>query len=174
MDLGPNLAPLLGPVIGGFIIQNCGWRWNFWFLAILSGACLLLLALFLPETSRRIVGNGSVEVRGIYKTISSTIIGQSTSSAISVTKPFLSKRKFRIPNALTSLYIIFYKDVALIMIVHGTFYMTYSCVGASMSSLFIKVYGLSSSQAGLIYLPSGAGCILASYISGMRLPMSLK
>lgn len=30
---GPVWAPLLGPVIGGFIAQAKGWRWVFWIIA---------------------------------------------------------------------------------------------------------------------------------------------
>lgn len=33
--LGITLAPVLGPVIGGFLSQAKGWRWVFWFLAII-------------------------------------------------------------------------------------------------------------------------------------------
>jgi predicted MFS family arabinose efflux permease len=147
------------------ISDHLGWKWIFWFLAILSGICLILLAFFLPETSRKIVGNGSMEPHGIHKTLLSILFPVKSSSITAASTGI--KREFRVPNPLTSLYIIFHKDVTLIMLVHGTFYTTYSCIGASLSSLFIRIYGLSASQAGLSYLPSGFACILASYLSGM-------
>jgi hypothetical protein len=77
-----------------------------------------------------------------------------------------TKRSFYTPNPLATLYIIMKKDTALIMVMHGTFYTTFSCLQASMSPLFIRVYGLTASQAGLIYLPCGSACLLASYLSG--------
>jgi hypothetical protein len=52
------------------------------------------------------------------------------------------------------------------MLVHGTFYMTYGCIQASLSSLFIEIYHVSGVQAGLIYLPAGIGCLLAPYFTG--------
>jgi multidrug resistance protein len=32
--LGPILAPVIGPVAGGFIAQKLGWRWTFWIVGI--------------------------------------------------------------------------------------------------------------------------------------------
>lgn len=29
------IGPCVGPVIGGFLTVAKGWRWNFWFVAIL-------------------------------------------------------------------------------------------------------------------------------------------
>lgn len=31
------IGPCVGPVIGGFLTAAKGWRWNFWFVAILVG-----------------------------------------------------------------------------------------------------------------------------------------
>lgn len=53
-----NAATCIGPVLGGVIAEKLSWHWIFWLLSILSGAHLLGLLLFLPETSRKLVGNG--------------------------------------------------------------------------------------------------------------------
>lgn len=44
-------GPALGPLVGGFAAQSKGWKWTIWELMWLSGACLVFLTLFLPETS---------------------------------------------------------------------------------------------------------------------------
>jgi MFS transporter, DHA1 family, multidrug resistance protein len=44
-------GPALGPVVGGFAAQAKGWTWTIWPLMWLSGACLVFLTFFLPETS---------------------------------------------------------------------------------------------------------------------------
>lgn len=43
---GKNLIPL----VSAAIIQSLGWRWVFWIVAIIVGACLVLLFFFVPET----------------------------------------------------------------------------------------------------------------------------
>ncbi|CAO3701068.1 unnamed protein product [Rhizopus stolonifer] len=54
-----QLGPLVGPFLGGLISQTLGWRWIFWVLSILSIILWAALTLFLPETLRSLVGDGS-------------------------------------------------------------------------------------------------------------------
>ncbi|KAI9873713.1 MAG: hypothetical protein M1830_010695 [Pleopsidium flavum] len=161
MLCGPNTAPSLGPVLGGVLAERAGWRWIFWFLTILSGFALIAMVLFLPETARNIVGNGGVSAKGINKSLLSSIKGWHLTTATD--GKGLRKRKLRIPNPMTCLYVIFYKDTASIILVNAIFYMTYCCVQASLSTLFIRLYNFKELQAGLIYLPFGFGCAVASY-----------
>jgi hypothetical protein len=79
----------------------------------------------------------------------------------------LPKRTSHIPNPIACLKLLFHRSTALIVLINGVFYMTYGCIQASMSSLFIRLYGFTELDAGLIYLPFGAGCAVASYISGI-------
>lgn len=44
-------GPVLGPLVGGFAAQAEGWQWTIWILLWLSGATLVYLVAFLPETS---------------------------------------------------------------------------------------------------------------------------
>ncbi|KAK7462843.1 hypothetical protein VKT23_007419 [Stygiomarasmius scandens] len=43
------MGPVIGPLIGGWIGQEAGWRWIYWVLFIFTGACFVL-TLFMPET----------------------------------------------------------------------------------------------------------------------------
>ncbi|KIW42174.1 uncharacterized protein PV06_05747 [Exophiala oligosperma] len=53
-------APSIGPIFGGVLTYAAGWARIFWFLAMASGSCLLLMLVFLPETARNIVCNGFI------------------------------------------------------------------------------------------------------------------
>ncbi|PGH11174.1 hypothetical protein AJ79_05016 [Helicocarpus griseus UAMH5409] len=173
MLLGPNFATAIGPILGGALAQHPGWRWIFWLLAISSGLCFLLIVLFLPETFRFIVGNGSRKVSGLHRTLFSypqqLISSRSQNvcaSSEDTSNDEVARKPFRVPNPLASLRILWAKDTALIMLINGIYYTNFSCLQASMSTLFIKLYGLSELHAGLVYLPFGVGSCLGAYCSG--------
>jgi multidrug resistance protein len=46
----PFIGPAIGPLAGGFIADNLGWRWLYWMQLILSGVVWLLITFTVPET----------------------------------------------------------------------------------------------------------------------------
>lgn len=70
--LGPNLAPVIAPILAGLIMANFDnrngmsdlsnkgdrWRWLFLLLVIVNVAAALVVVIFIPETCRSLVGNG--------------------------------------------------------------------------------------------------------------------
>jgi hypothetical protein len=146
------------------LADRVGWRWIFWFLSITGGASLVTICLFLPETARKVVGNGSIPAKGVNQDLLSKFSRRQ--SRIVVAEHDQPKRRLHVPNPMTCLYIIFYKDTASILLTNAIFYMIYCCIQASLSSSFISIYHYQELEAGLIYLPFGFGCALASYGSG--------
>jgi predicted MFS family arabinose efflux permease len=176
-SLSPNLAPALGPVLGGVLVQCASWRWIFGLLAILSGICLLLILFFLRETSRFIVGNGSKPAHGVHRTLfsylwptSQEVLHAQTQVQIQDIESDnineLPKTPSRIPNPLVSLKMLLAKDTAIITLVYAVYYTTFSCIQASLSPLFITIYGFSELETGLIYIPFGVGAALGSWLAG--------
>ncbi|KAF2685796.1 MFS general substrate transporter [Lentithecium fluviatile CBS 122367] len=53
--MGPTIGPCVGPIIGGFLTEAKGWRWNFWFVAIVAGAFLVLSIILMNETSAPVI-----------------------------------------------------------------------------------------------------------------------
>ncbi|KAK4195408.1 major facilitator superfamily domain-containing protein [Triangularia verruculosa] len=49
-SLSPFVGPSTGPLIGGLMVMFAEWRWMHYYLLILSGALLISIALFVPET----------------------------------------------------------------------------------------------------------------------------
>lgn len=60
-------------------------------------------------------------------------------------------------------------DKLLVLSCQAILYMTYTCLLASLSTIFIDIYHFDELQAGLIYLPFGLGCTCMAYLAGKRL-----
>ena len=141
-----------------------------------SGVCLILIVVILPEPSRFVVGNGSRKVSGLHRTFLSYVRPsksphvqdrfRDSETEIVGQQEEITRKPFRVPNPLASLKMLWAKDTALIILIYGVYYMNFSCLQASMSTLFIKLYGLSELKAGLIYLPFGVGSCIGVYCSG--------
>ena len=159
--IGFNSGPSLGPVIGGALTELVGWRWVFWFLVCLSALVFLLLAFLLPETNRLLVGNGRARATGLNLSLLKRInifTHHTNQDGLMMQRPML-----RVPNPLVSLRLIFHRETAIILLINALFYMKYSCVQASLGSLFQDIYGLTVFQSGLCYLAFGFACAIASW-----------
>ncbi len=55
---------------------------------------------------------------------------------------------------------------------YGIFYAMYSCLQASLSTIFVDQYGVSGLTAGLLYLPFGIATIFASVLTGTLMSTS--
>ncbi|KAI4267006.1 MAG: hypothetical protein L6R35_006887, partial [Caloplaca aegaea] len=122
------------------------------------------------ETARRLVGNGSIPPSRINRSLLPRKI-RSDANHITA-RPF--KERFRVPNPMSCLYIVFEKDTALVLVANAIFYVNYSCLQASLSTLIMDLYGLNALQAGLTYLPYGIACGVTSFLIGMLVFHSLK
>lgn len=172
---GPMIAPAIAPVLGGIFTQFLSWRWMFWFLVILAGVFLVPFALTFPETGRNVVGNGSIapgswnmslinyiqvrRLRQDARELHRTTSNQSRST-------LRKNRKCRIPNPLSTLHIVFQKDVGLLLFYNSIIYCAQYDIMASAPKLLGEIYGFNALQIGLCFLPMGTGCFLSPVISG--------
>ncbi|KAM0326798.1 hypothetical protein ACHAQA_006673 [Verticillium albo-atrum] len=159
---GINIGPTLGPIIGGLLTQFLGWAAIFWFCAILAIVWLVPFTLFVPETCRNVVGNGSIAPQGWNKTLLDTIRTRGTPR-----QPGDPPRpKLRFPNPLRAVKIIFDREMALILFYNSILYVAFIDVSATLGTLFKAIYGFNDLELGLCYLPYGAGCCIASVAQG--------
>ena len=158
-----DIAPSLGPVIGGSITQQLGWRWVFWFLVILTGSHFLVMLLFFPETQRNIVGNGSGRARGIYWSFFSLL--QSDQAKRNRTETLKPKRHY--PNPVACLPILADKDSLMIILIYAVTYSVKMTLQTSLGAQCVEIYHLNFIAAGLIFLPSGVAGGIGSFMTGV-------
>ena len=121
------------------------------------------MALTMPETARNLVGNGSVPPPRLSRLPLEYLIRRP--ERISELDTSERRIKWRLPNPAKSLIILSRKDTLCLVVGGGILYMIYSCLHASLSSLFIELYKLNQLEAGLIYLPFGIGNTIATIVS---------
>ncbi|KAF1917802.1 major facilitator superfamily domain-containing protein [Ampelomyces quisqualis] len=163
-NLGPMLAPCLGPSLGGVLSQELGWRSIFWCLVIMVAVCLLSIALFLPETLRSIAGNGSIPVPKRLRAIV-RIVGRKVSH-----EAFDPATQTQAKHSVNPFVILTYPDVIVLLTFTGIVYAVNYTITATISSSFAKIYpDLSETVLGLCYLPTGAGMMIGSTMTGKML-----
>ncbi|KAK6075259.1 MFS transporter [Seiridium cupressi] len=147
-----------------------------------------LMLILLPETARSVVGNGGqgkrLKLVGLKRWIllgpdwSSTKYSKTSvdderpyqpkenSDAQNLAPEKLISRLRRIPNPLSCLSIMLWKDTGLILWLASCNYAVWYCVTASWPQIYTKIYGWNELTIGLAYLPSSITIIAAGFVSG--------
>lgn len=158
VQAGAMVGPALAPTIGGILTQYLGWRAIFWFLMIASGVYLVAYIIFVPETCRKIVGNGSIPPRGWSKSVLDISKGSkrrrmdsNDSEAIPDGQSTRSSR-IRFPNPIAALRIIVEKDVAIVMLFASMMVTGFYTIMVPISPVFHATYHFNQLQTGLCYM----------------------
>ncbi|KAI1160479.1 chloramphenicol resistance protein [Nemania serpens] len=158
---GITIGPAIGP--GGLLNAYLGWPWIFWFLIILTVVWLIPYVLAVPETARKVVGNGSTPPQGWNMTLIDYLRFRNQN----VTRPASSTgRKSLIPNPLNTLKVLRHKDMAMILFYNATLFVAFSTVTATLATQLQQIYGYDELTLGLLYLPIGGSTTIASIGGG--------
>jgi MFS family permease len=123
-SLGGMFGPMIAPVLGGIIGQFAGWHWIFWFIVIFSSAVFIPLLLFLPETCRRVVDDGTIPPPYLSKNITDSIRHKRRAKLGLVVdeenrKKLHEKNKFRFPNPFAAVKVLLNPESAVLLIATG-------------------------------------------------------
>ncbi|KAJ6189286.1 hypothetical protein N7519_004194 [Penicillium mononematosum] len=182
MAAGVMVAPALGPVIGGLLAKFLGWRSVFWFLVIVSGGYLVFYVLAMPETARKIVGNGhsvpnewwrrSVIQWWSKRQAQSDEEGQT--GAEGSQQHSSHTKRLRFPNPLKSFVILLEWDALIIISYVGIVMFSNIALLTSTPSLFGPLYGFNELQIGLCFLPLGVSSCLGAVLYGKVIDYNYK
>ncbi|KAL1968074.1 hypothetical protein VTN77DRAFT_2204 [Rasamsonia byssochlamydoides] len=162
----------VGPILGGAFANTLGWRPIFCFLAIYSGAFLIVLVVVLPETLRSIVGNGSIPPQRLWAksplaAVQRRRYHRQRLDVPEQPSPVVSERK-KI-DILGTVRILVRLEVTFAVFFIGIFYTVWQMVLTALSTLFTEHYRLSEIETGLIFIANGAGCICGTLLTGKLL-----
>lgn len=155
-------GPVFGPVLGGVFAQVLGWRWTFWMLLWISGACLAILFFFFPETSA-----ANILYRRAKRLEKLTGKKYTTAARQEWATKKMSTVAYDI--LLRPLLITFTEPVVFalglyIALLYSTLYSWFE----AFPIVFTEVHGFNTIQSGLAYL----GLIVGGFVGvGMYLPI---
>lgn len=173
------LGPVVGPIIGGVIAQYLGWWWIFWFLTIASITYFVFAMLFLPETCRKVVGDGSIPPPPLNQNVTDLVRqrhrvkkGHVVDSAQleSVRKNY----HLSFPNPLSTLFIVADRENALILFCGGLIVALLYAVTTGVPSLFGRIYKFDELQLGLVYIPFGGGSLISAFTTGKMIDLNYR
>ena len=140
-------GPVLGPLVGGFAAQHRGFQWTIWELLWLSATCLIVVTLFLPETSsvnilHRRAGRlrkhtGRTDLKSEGEIFGETMTGRDVVMMVLI-KPF----------SLTFTEPILFLLNLYIALIYGLLYIWFE----SFPIVFTGIYGFNLSEEGLSFL----------------------
>ncbi|KIW98570.1 uncharacterized protein Z519_00231 [Cladophialophora bantiana CBS 173.52] len=182
MAAGVLTAPALGPTIGGLLTQFLGWRAVFWFLTIISGGFLVLYLIFMPETHRKIVDDGSIVPHQWWRqSVVQYLGGRRRLKRMSAQERDNYERarqalveqqrdtRIHFPNPLESFVILTNPDAFCLIMYTGIMMFSNLVLMTSTPTVFPRLYGLNELQVGLCFLPLGIAAAIGAFCNGRLL-----
>ncbi|KAH7035932.1 major facilitator superfamily domain-containing protein [Microdochium trichocladiopsis] len=172
------LAPCIGPVIGGLFAEFLGWRWNFWFLTILAGVVAIVLGMYMPETCRNIVDDGSVVPRNFYRpwwpVIKEKLALRKAAKADNFEmngmeqKPKAEKTPIKIKgiNPTRAFLLLLEPEMFLLLLYSSLIFAGFYAMATAMPTMLAKLYGFDELMTGAMYTPMGVGSLVAAFVMG--------
>jgi MFS family permease len=174
---GVICGPLLGPIVGGFLIMSSiTWRATFWFCFAFGIIIFLFTFFFTPETYRD-NGRFDAELPTINEKVGTTLDKEQTvNTEIDATHTMdtasertvvVTKKKARV-NPFAAFALFPHPFILMSSVTGGLFFGAMFATETILPSAFSQVYRLSAWQTGLRYLGAGIGNLSRSVV-GSRL-----
>ncbi|KAL9615957.1 MAG: hypothetical protein Q9160_009117 [Pyrenula sp. 1 TL-2023] len=166
MSLAVLLGPTLGPVIGGYLSQAYGWRWTFWFTAIVTAVLEVAFIAIFRETYRvTILRRKAARARKATRNDSLR-----PKEDLAVSRRSILKRALVRP-----LKIMFLSPIVILLAVYtATVYAYLYLIMTTITEVFEDVYRFEDGPVGLSFLGLGIGIGIGVFVCGATLDWYLK
>lgn len=140
-------------------------------MTIFSATYFVLFFLFLPETCRKVVGDGSIPPPKLNRSLTGIIRERRRIKAgitVDAVQQEAVRKNYRLsfPNPLSTLIIAGDKESGLILFCSGLLVAILYATTTGIPYLFGKIYGFDELQLGLVYLPFRAGSLISAFSTG--------
>ncbi len=147
--------------------QYLGWSSIFWFLTIFGAVVLTACLIFLPETSRKIVGNGSIPPQKWNTSLLAYLhLRRSRMAGQTIEKRKVNEGAKVRPNPLSSLKLFLDRESCILLLYSGLVYTGQYMVLANMPAQLQKGYNLSTLHISLCFIATGVGIMSAVLFVG--------
>lgn len=156
-SLGPNLGPVIAPIISGFIVEYTSWRWVFWVLSMINGTMAALGIFLLRESFAPVV------LARKAKRLRKLTGNPNLHTVFEIAREPFHKRIF---TAITRPIVMLFTNPIIIGLgfymafVYGFMYLML----VTFPALWTDIYHYTSGIAGLMYLGLGVGNLLSVII----------
>ncbi|KIW97585.1 uncharacterized protein Z519_01169 [Cladophialophora bantiana CBS 173.52] len=159
---GPLFGPVLGPICGGFIAQGPGWRWVFWTLLIVAGACTSLILIFYRET------NHTVLIREKTRRLAKELKRSDLISCYDKTQGQRSAGTLLVRSLIRPAKMLFMSPIVgllaiYVALIYGCLYLLFTTV----TDVFQRTYLWSPDLTGLAYIGLGLGLLCGQALFGL-------
>jgi MFS family permease len=156
--MAPQLAPAVGPIIGGFLGEAAGWRWIFWLQVITAGLVLVFGIIILRETY----------APAILQHKTSTLIHETGDTTLrSVLHDPTPPSQIFIQATFRPLKLLASSPIVLLLSLYTAILFGYLYLFiTTLPEVFQGQYDFSVGVSGLTYLGLGIGSILGLTVVG--------
>ena len=151
----PFLGPAIGPLAGGFLSDQKGWRWLYWLQLILTGTFYILITFTVPETYAP-----TILAKQAKKKRKETGDDTYTSEVELNARPMVERLEVFLlrPFQLLFTELIVFLLAIYMSVLYGLLYMFF----VAFPIVYQEGKGYSASKTGLMFIPLGVGVLAAA------------